>query len=65
MSFISNFVTLHAREKFEDFDDPDEKRHLRRLWLASTRTEHRPPLLQYLYDQRIADAKREMAQSGA
>ncbi|MCP4040100.1 MAG: TauD/TfdA family dioxygenase [bacterium] len=65
MSFISNFVTLHAREKFEDFDDPDEKRHLRRLWLASTRTEHRPPLLQYLYDQRIADARREMAQSGA
>ena len=53
MSFISNLVTLHSREAFEDFDDPEERRHLRRLWLASSRTPHRPPLLQLLYDTRI------------
>ncbi len=62
MSFISNLVTLHAREAFEDHDDPDEKRHLRRLWLASNMTPHRPPLLQMLYDQRITEAKKEIAQ---
>ncbi len=64
MSFVSNLVTLHAREAFEDFDDPDQRRHLRRLWLASSETPHRPPLLQALYDTRIAAARKEMAQSG-
>ncbi len=59
MSFISNLVTLHAREAFEDHDDPDERRHLRRLWLASSKTDHRPPLLQALYDLRIGQRRRE------
>ncbi len=62
MSYISNIVTLHAREAFEDHDDPDEKRHLRRLWLASDMTPHRPPLLQVLYDQRVAEARKEIAE---
>ncbi len=65
MSFISNLVTLHAREAFEDYDDPDERRHLRRLWLASPKTDHRPPLLQALYDLRIGQARKDRARKGS
>jgi hypothetical protein len=33
MQFINNYTTLHARTEFEDFDEPNEKRHMVRLWL--------------------------------
>lgn len=31
---LNNWVTLHRRSAFEDFDDPDEKRCLFRIWLS-------------------------------
>ncbi|MFF4352869.1 TauD/TfdA family dioxygenase [Streptomyces sp. NPDC001530] len=31
---FNNHATLHARSEFEDFDAPEFKRHLLRLWLA-------------------------------
>lgn len=34
MQFINNHAILHAREAFEDFDDPEMKRHLLRMWIA-------------------------------
>jgi len=34
MQLLNNYVTIHSRTSFEDFDDPDSKRHLLRLWLA-------------------------------
>ncbi|GIK00026.1 hypothetical protein Aspvir_004039 [Aspergillus viridinutans] len=34
MQLSNSFVTLHSRTLFEDFDVPDEKRHLMRLWLS-------------------------------
>lgn len=34
MQLLNSYVTLHSRTPFEDFDEPDEKRHLLRLWLA-------------------------------
>jgi alpha-ketoglutarate-dependent taurine dioxygenase len=39
---VNNYMVLHKREKFEDFDDPDQKRLLKRLWinLHSARTLH-------------------------
>lgn len=30
----SNFTILHARDAFEDFDEPARKRHMLRLWLG-------------------------------
>ena len=30
---INNFTVLHSRTEFEDFDEPDARRHLLRLWL--------------------------------
>jgi len=37
-SFINNYVLLHSRTGFEDFDEPERKRLLLRLWLQA-----RPP----------------------
>jgi hypothetical protein len=34
MQFLNNHAILHAREAFEDHDDPDLKRHLLRMWIA-------------------------------
>lgn len=34
MQFVNNLLLLHARTEFDDLDDPDEKRHLLRLWLS-------------------------------
>ncbi|KAK2789335.1 hypothetical protein FQN53_002177 [Emmonsiellopsis sp. PD_33] len=34
MQLLNSFVTLHSRTPFEDYDLPDEKRHLMRLWLS-------------------------------
>ena len=33
--WFNNLTHLHARTKFEDFDDPDLRRHLLRLWLRN------------------------------
>ena len=34
MQFLNNHVILHAREEFQDHDEPDRKRHLLRMWIA-------------------------------
>lgn len=34
IQFISNHNVIHARTGYEDHDDPDERRHLLRLWLS-------------------------------
>lgn len=34
MQLVNNYVVVHSRTDFEDFDDPDEKRHLLRLWMC-------------------------------
>jgi hypothetical protein len=35
MQFINNFTTLHARTAFEDFPEPERRRHMVRLWLKA------------------------------
>lgn len=34
MQIVNNYVIVHSRTPFEDFEEPDRKRHLLRLWLA-------------------------------
>jgi len=31
--FVNNKVIGHSRTQFEDFEEPDERRHLVRLWM--------------------------------
>jgi hypothetical protein len=33
--YLHNHVVMHSRTAFEDYDEPDRKRHLFRLWLAT------------------------------
>ena len=35
MQFINNYTTLHARTAFEDYPEPEKKRHMVRLWLKA------------------------------
>lgn len=35
IQLLKNSVILHARTEFEDFQDPERKRHLLRLWLTA------------------------------
>lgn len=44
MQFVHNHTTLHDRTAFEDWPDPDRKRHLLRLWLASPGARPLPPV---------------------
>jgi hypothetical protein len=43
MQFLNNHVMLHAREAFEDYPEPDLRRHLLRMWI-SLPPAHRQPL---------------------
>jgi hypothetical protein len=51
MQFLNNHVLVHAREAFEDYDEPDRKRHLLRMWIAFGDDRRRPlsPLLDERY----------------
>lgn len=43
LQLLNNYVVLHSRTEFEDYDEPDKKRHLLRLWLAIPGSQPLPP----------------------
>lgn len=43
LQLLNNFVIWHSRTSFEDFEDPDQKRHLMRLWLSTPNAPELPP----------------------
>ncbi len=42
VQFVHNHTILHDRTAFEDFPEPDRKRHLLRLWLAPSNARQLP-----------------------
>ncbi|MBI0575892.1 TauD/TfdA family dioxygenase [Neobacillus cucumis] len=34
MQFVNNYTVLHSRTVYEDYEEPERKRHLLRLWLT-------------------------------
>jgi hypothetical protein len=44
MQFLHNHTILHDRTAFVDWDEPERKRHLLRLWLASPGARPLPPI---------------------
>lgn len=44
MQFVHNHTTLHDRTAFEDWPEPEKKRHLLRLWLAAPDARPLPPI---------------------
>ncbi len=45
IQFLLNHVTVHGRTAFEDFPEPERKRHLFRLWLSLDGERPTPPEL--------------------
>ena len=43
LQLLNNYVVLHSRTAFEDYEEPDRKRHLLRLWLAVPESQPLPP----------------------
>ena len=43
MQFISNYTVLHSRTAYEDWPEPERKRHLLRLWLNTPGFARKPP----------------------
>lgn len=43
LQLLNNYVTLHSRTSFEDYEEPDQKRHLLRLWLSVPISQPLPP----------------------
>ena len=49
MQLLNNHVTLHARSEFEDHEEPERKRHLLRMWLATPNSRELHPQLGFIY----------------
>lgn len=45
MQFLYNHITLHGRTAYEDFPEPEKRRHLFRLWLSTDGARPLPPVL--------------------
>ena len=43
MQFVDNHVLLHARRDYEDWDDPEKRRYLFRLWICPPNGKPMPP----------------------
>jgi len=56
MQFVHNHTILHDRTAFEDWPEPENKRHLLRLWLAALGARPLPPVYAERYGStRIGD----------
>ena len=47
--FLNNHVNLHARTEYEDFEEPEKRRHLLRLWLSLPQAPALPDLWRDAY----------------
>lgn len=53
MQFLCNHWILHSRTAFDDWEDPERKRHLLRLWLACN---DGPPVPEAIFDYQVRTA---------
>jgi hypothetical protein len=58
IQFLNNHVTYHSRTAFEDYPEDDRKRHLLRLWLATTNSRELAPSMSAIYRDQSAGAVR-------
>lgn len=49
IQFLHNHQILHARTTYEDYDEPERKRHLIRLWLSANSPRELPEVYQRRY----------------
>lgn len=58
IQFLNNLTMIHARTEFEDYEDPDRKRHLLRLWLSVPDSPRLPDSFATFFGDVRAGAKR-------
>ena len=58
IQFLNNHVTLHSRTEFEDFEEPERKRHLLRMWLSPPNSRELSPSMGAIYRDRSRGAVR-------
>ena len=56
--FLNNWVTLHRRSEFEDYSEPEKRRHLLRVWLSVPNSRPLHPLFKENYGATEAGALR-------
>ncbi|WP_137919110.1 TauD/TfdA family dioxygenase [Hydrogenophaga sp. 2FB] len=61
----NNYAVLHARTKYEDFDDPAERRHLLRAWLTLPNGRPLPPPFELTREFRTSYLARHGETAGA
>jgi hypothetical protein len=49
LQFVHNHVVLHARTAYQDWDEPERRRHLLRLWLSAHGGRPLPPVFEERY----------------
>jgi hypothetical protein len=50
LQLLNNYVVVHSRTDFEDWPEPERKRHLLRLWLTIPQSQPLPPQWAEYYD---------------
>lgn len=58
LQFVNNHVLVHGRTAFEDYDEPDRKRHLLRLWLSMANSRPLDPAMARTWGNTAAGAIR-------
>ncbi len=58
LQFCNNHVAMHARTAFEDYPEPERRRHLLRLWLSVPNSRPLSPLMGHIYRDRRPGAVR-------
>ena len=42
IQLINNLTVMHARQSYEDYEEPEMKRHLLRMWIGLPDEKRRP-----------------------
>jgi hypothetical protein len=58
LQLVNNHVLYHSRTAFDDYDEPDRRRHLLRLWLSVKNSRPLAPSLAPIYGEGRAGAVR-------
>lgn len=64
LQLLNNFVIWHSRTSFEDFADPDQKRHLMRLWMSTPNSLELPPQFEEFFGDTRPSAVRGGVRGG-
>jgi hypothetical protein len=56
--FLNNHITYHARTGFEDYPEPERRRHLLRMWLSVPNSRELSPLMGAIFKDQSSGAVR-------